>query len=649
MESDVPLDRPVPEEARTGASTGLLRLRLPRLPDGVGRWARRGVSAGAVAAYGLGMGVLGWIGVATSDMPGTERLAEKTRPASIRILDRYDRELLTRGANARGDVRASELPTHLIQAVLAVEDERFTRHAGVDAEGIARAVVANLRTGRRGQGGSTLTQQLVKNVFLSPDKTYRRKTQEALLSLWLEREYTKDEILELYLERVYFGAGAYGVRAASQTYFGKDPEDLALNESAMLAGLLKAPSSSNPTSDAARAGDRAALVLAQMERLRFIDRGMRADALAQPLKVRPPALTRGSNYFADWIMGDIARFSEPGRDLVVRTSLDLDVQAAAEAALFNHLDAERGASEGAVVSLDRFGGVLAMVGGADYTRSTFNRAVQALRQPGSSFKPVVYLAASEAGVRPWDLREDAPVDIDGWSPGNFDGKYRGQVTVEQAFAKSLNTVAVQLSEQVGHDRVVEAAGRLGLEGMVPLRSLALGAQGASPLDLTAAYLPFATWGERQAPFGIRSVETGEGIVLYQRADIEGVRVVADVPLRDVNRLMSATVERGTGRAARVPGHAIAGKTGTTNDFRDAWFVGVSPGFATGVWVGNDANTPMDKVTGGTIPARVFSDVMGAVLGEQVPTPLPVSHPPIWADPEDTALERLLARVEDALP
>ena len=649
MESDVPLDRPVPEEARTGASTGLLRLRLPRLPDGVGRWARRGASAGAVAAYGLGMGVLGWIGVATSDMPGTERLAEKTRPASIRILDRYDRELLTRGANARGDVRASELPTHLIQAVLAVEDERFTRHAGVDAEGIARAVVANLRTGRRGQGGSTLTQQLVKNVFLSPDKTYRRKTQEALLSLWLEREYTKDEILEMYLERVYFGAGAYGVRAASQTYFGKDPEDLALNESAMLAGLLKAPSSSNPTSDAARAGDRAALVLAQMERLRFIDRGMRADALAQPLKVRPPALTRGSNYFADWIMGDIARFSEPGRDLVVRTSLDLDVQAAAEAALFNHLDAERGASEGAVVSLDRFGGVLAMVGGADYTRSTFNRAVQAIRQPGSSFKPVVYLAASEAGVRPWDLREDAPVDIDGWSPGNFDGKYRGQVTVEQAFAKSLNTVAVQLSEQVGHDRVVEAAGRLGLEGMVPLRSLALGAQGASPLDLTAAYLPFATWGERQAPFGIRSVETGEGIVLYQRADIEGVRVVADVPLRDVNRLMSATVERGTGRAARVPGHAIAGKTGTTNDFRDAWFVGVSPGFATGVWVGNDANTPMDKVTGGTIPARVFSDVMGAVLGEQVPTPLPVSHPPIWADPEDTALERLLARVEDALP
>ena len=624
------------------------------------RHAWRAAAALVATAYLAAMTVLGWTAWATADLPSTARLAERTRPASVRYLDRYNRELLVRGAKAAGDVRAPDLPAHLIRAVLAVEDQRFARHVGVDAEGIARALVSNLRTGRRAQGGSTLTQQLVKNVFLSSEKTYRRKAQEAVLALWLEREYTKDEILEMYLERVYFGAGTWGVRAASQTYFGVEPEGLSLAQSALLAGLLKAPSNYSPTADPEAAGRRAHLVLARMEALRFITREERRAALAEPLAVRAPGHARGGNYFADWIAPEVARLgasarameggSLPDEDIVVRTTLDADVQAAAEAAVAVHLDPARGASEAAVVVLDAQGGVRAMVGGADYARSSFNRAVQAERQPGSSFKPVVYLAASEAGLRPWDHRLDAPVEIDGWAPRNFDGSFRGEVAVEDAFAQSLNTVAVRVQEEVGRERVAAAAARLGLEGMRPLRSLALGAQGSSPLAMTRAYLPFANRGRTARPHGILSVETGGGEELWRTPGGDGAdAVVANRPLRDINRMLVATVERGTGRRARVPGRTVGGKTGTTNAHRDAWFVGIAPGYAVGVWVGNDANVPMDRVTGGSIPAAIFGDVMGAMLAEAGPGVLPVSEPPIYADPEAVALERLLSRVEDALP
>ena len=645
--------RPGDETVRPTAGGDAPLARLPRLP-GLSPRLRKALLATAVAGLGtayLGaMGVLGWVVTATQDIPEVSVLAERSRPVAIRFEDRYGRTLLVRGGNAAGDVKVADLPPHVTQAVLAVEDERFSRHIGVDAEGIARAFVTNLKTGRRGQGGSTLTQQLVKNVFLTPEKTYRRKVQEALLSLWLEREYTKDEVLEMYLERVYFGSGAFGLPAASQTYFGVPPEELSLGQAAMLAGLLKAPSAYSPSASPAKAGDRAALVLAKMEENRFIDRAQRAGALTTPLSISPPDSALGVNYFADWIWPEVEKtLGVITTDITVRTTLDADIQAAAEISLAAHLDTERGAEQAAVVTLDRAGGVISMVGGASYPDSQFNRATQAVRQPGSSFKPFVYLAALEAGLTPWDHRIDAPLEIDGWQPRNFGDRYHGWVTLEEAFGRSLNTIAVGLSEEVGRERVVTTAARFGFDDLQPLRSLGLGAQGTTPLQMAGAYLPFGNWGERYEPFGLLSITTHDGLPLYTAPPRAGEVVVGRTALSDMNRLMTRTVQAGTGRRARVPGRSIAGKTGTTNAHRDAWFVGVAPGFSTAVWVGNDANDPMKGVTGGSIPAAIFADTMAAVLSEQPEAELPVSAQPIWASPEHRALDILLSQVEEALP
>jgi len=633
------------------APARLIRLpRLPELPPRAKRWLVGTTLAGMGTAYLSAMAVLGWVVTATQDIPEVAILAERSRPVSIRFDDRYGRELLVRGGNAAGDVHIEQLPDHIRHAVIAVEDERYTSHIGVDVEGIARAFVTNARTGRRGQGGSTLTQQLVKNVFLTPEKTYRRKIQEALLALWLEREYTKDEVLEMYLERVYFGSGNWGLPAASQTYFGLPPEELSIGQTAMLIGLLKAPSAYNPVHDPEKAGARAAIVLAKMEQRRFIDRSQRATALSEPLSIRPPNSQRGVNYFADWILPKIeATLGTITTDITVRTTLDADIQAAAEISLATHLDPARGAEQAAIVTLDRAGGVISMVGGTSYADSQFNRATQAIRQPGSSFKPFVYLTALESGITPWDFRFDAPIEIDGWEPKNFRDKYYGLVTLEDAFGKSLNAVAVGLSEEVSPARVVQTAARFGLTDLQPLRSIGLGAQGVTPLQMSAAYLPFGNWGESYSPFGILSISTHDGLPLYTTAARPGTKVIARDTLADMNRLMTRTVEMGTGTRARVPGRAIAGKTGTTNESRDAWFVGVAPGFSTAVWVGNDANTPMNNITGGSIPARIFSDVMSATLADQPVSELPVSSAPIYADPTERSLDTLLSQLESTLP
>ena len=629
--------------------SGAWRALTGRVPARLRGWLGRGTVAGASAAYLAGLAAVGLVVDATHDMPELSKITERSRPVSIRFLDRYGRELLVRGGHSGAPIDAGALPAHVRDAVTTIEDARFAHHIGVDAEAILRAAVANHRAGRKVQGGSTLTQQLVKNVYLSPEKTYRRKVQEALLAVALERRHTKNEILELYLERVYFGAGLWGLDAAAHGYFGVAPTELTVSQAAVLAGVLKAPSASNPLSDPGRAGARAALVLDRMAATRRIDTDLQRTALSEPLRVRAPSSSRGVNAAADWLWPEVeSRLGLVTTDIDVHTTLDADIQLAAESAVHLRLDPARGAEEAAVVVLGANGDVLAMVGGASYADSQFNRAVQARRQPGSAFKPFVYLTALEAGLSPWDYRVDAPLMVEGWTAENFGDRYHGLVSLSDAFAKSLNTVAVGLSEEVGRERVVATAARFRLDTQ-PLPSVSLGAQGASPLELAGAYLPFATHGAYSSPYGLQRITTRDGTPLYSATPEPPERVVAPGPLRDLNTLMKGTVRRGTGTRARVPGFDIAGKTGTTNAHRDAWFAGISPGRAAVVWVGNDANTPMDGITGGSIPAQIFADVMGATLQDQPSVQLPSTPEPIYAAPTDPALDSLLSAIEEALP
>ncbi len=591
--------------------------------------AARSVSLAALSCADLvGMGGLGACAFVAADLPDAARLWEQTRPPSIQFVDRQGRDIAVRGAHAEEPMPIGDIPAHVRMAFLATEDRRFHAHAGVDPYGLGRAVVANLRAGRVVEGGSTLTQQLTKNVFLTPEQTLTRKAQEMIMAIWLERRFTKSELLRLYLSRVYFGGGAWGLEAATQTYFGRAPDEITLSEAALLAGLLKAPSALGPAHNPDGAARRMRTVLRGMERQGLLDEGILETALAERVSVFRPRRSDEPDAFIDWVWPEIERHvGVPNRDMVIQVTLDAELQRAAQASLLAHLDAERGAEDGAVVLLDGRGEVLALVGGADYSDSQFNRATQAVRQPGSAFKPVVYLAAMEAGLKPWTMSTDEPVTVDGWTPSNFKNRHLGPISLEDALAGSVNTVAVKTFEQAGRERVVGTAARLGLDGLSPFPSLALGAQGVSVMDMTRAYLPFATGGDFLPESGLLFIATADGTSLYERPPPEPVRVLDTESVRHMNRMMTGVVERGTGRRARVPGRDVAGKTGTTNDFRDAWFVGYAPGLSLGVWVGNDAGTPMQRVVGGTIPAEIFADVMSAALDGRPAAALPRTAKP----------------------
>jgi len=615
----------------------------------VALWSRRAVLLGTAVTYLCAMGALGGFAVVSKDLPDPEKLWERNRPVSVQILDRQGRDLDVRGAVVEKPVDLDALPFHIPLSVLAIEDRRYRNHAGVDPVGLSRAMWRNLRAGHLVEGGSTITQQLTKNVFLSHDQTLPRKAQEMMLALWLERDFTKDELLEMYLSRVYFGNGAWGLEAASESYFGKPAAELTLAESALLAGLLKAPSRLNPARDPAAAQIRQRIVLEAMERQNLLDEGVLELALAEPLELASDAEAVPAGHFIDWIWADLEdRLGVPTQDLVVQTTLDRDAQIAAHAALTTHLDPERGATEGSIITLDGSGGVRVMIGGADYARSQFNRAVQANRQPGSSFKPFVYLAALRAGLSPWSRRVDAPITIGDWTPENFTEDHLGEITLETALAKSINTVAVSLTEEIGRERVVATAADLGLSDLKPYRSLALGAQGVSPLALTESYLPFATQGRRATAFGILSVSTPDGTPLYDHRDEDGPLVLSPDEIAQMNTLFVSAVEAGTGRRARIDGRMIGGKTGTTNDFRDAWFVGYAPDMVTSVWVGSDENKAMARVTGGSIPALIFHDTMAPQLAQLPPARLPLATEPEWAR-QDTQLDSLLDRISGQLP
>ncbi len=536
---------------------------------------------------------------------------------------------------------------------MAVEDRRFYRHWGIDLRGLARAVWVNLRVGEVVQGGSTITQQLAKVLFLTPERTFKRKVQEALLALWLERKFTKDEILSLYLNRVYLGSGTYGVDAAARRYFDKAASEVSLYEAAQLAGLLKAPSRYNPVSDYQRAGERTRVVLNAMVEAGFIT--PEAARHAEATKPAQPRLTsRRARYYADWVIAQIGDYvGRIDSDLTVVTTLDPRLQNIAEdelAAILAEEGAQRGAGQAAFVALTPDGAVRAMVGGRDYAESQFNRSVQALRQPGSAFKVFVYLAAMEAGWRPDDRMTDAPVAVGDWRPQNYDERYYGEVTLREGFARSLNSVAVRLTEQVGRERVAEAARRLGITSDLEVApSLALGASEVTLLELANAYATFANGGRGVWPFGILEIRDVTGRVLYRRRGEGPGPLVGAYNVDLMTNLMTASVEWGTGKAAQI-GRPAAGKTGTSQEFRDAWFIGFTRELVAGAWFGNDDGRPMAAVTGGGLPAKLWARILRRALENHAPQPLAGGEVEIGArDQLEGFLDRLIGRLTGTAP
>ena len=559
-------------------------------------------------------------------MPAATTWSIPDRSPNIKIVSVDGRLLANRGMTGGEAVGLHQMSPYIPEAVMAIEDRRFYSHFGIDPIGLARAMLANVVGGRFRQGGSTLTQQLAKNLFLKPDRTLERKVQEVLLALWLEQKHTKDQILEMYLNRVYFGSGAYGVEAASRRYFGKCARDVTLSEAALLAGLLKAPSRLSPARDPKAAEARAQLVLAAMRDEKMIGDKELTTAMSAPATRAAAYWTGSENYVADRIMEELpGLIGDVRADIIVDTTVDLTLQELAEKSIRRLVD-ENGkklnVSQGALVSIDNSGAVRAMVGGYDYANSQFDRASEARRQPGSAFKPFVYMAALEQGRTPDSVRNDAPIKIGNWTPDNYNGKYFGKVTLATALAKSLNSVAAQLAMEVGPDAVVEAAHRMGIESELQANtSIALGTSEVTPLELTAAYVPFANGGYRPDIHFVKRVTTTDGKVLYENTGGGNPRVVRSEVVGMMNSMMTGTVETGTAKRAAFAWPA-AGKTGTSQKSRDAWFIGYTANLTTGVWFGNDDGTPMKKVTGGALPAQAWHEFMVAAH-EGVPVaPLP---------------------------
>ena len=586
---------------------------------------------------------------ALHDLPELPSLSEHRRPVSITFKDRYGQEIGTQGSLPSAPANLDILPTHLPEALLSIEDRRFYSHFGVDLIGIARALHVNKTSGRLRQGGSTLTQQLAKNLFLENDQTLKRKAQEAYIAVYLEQRFAKREIIELYLGRVYFGSGAYGIDAAAERYFAKPAADMTLGESAILTGLLKAPSEYAPTHTTESAARRATTVIQSMVRDEVITPEQRDAIYAEKIWVDPPNTSGSEHYFMDFAAIEMTRvFGAPTQDVVVHTTLDMSLQKSAANALTAHLDPTRKADEAAIVTLDGTGALRAMVGGASYGQSQFNRASLARRQPGSAFKPFVYLTALRAGVTPEDLVLDEEITIDDWNPRNFKKEHLGEISVHRSFASSINTVAVKLSQITGPQSVADTAAQMGLPDLKPYRSIALGAQDVSPLALTQAYLPFSNNGYVYSAYAITMIETPDGAPLYRRPREQPNRVLKPLELRQMNQLMHGVVTNGTGRNAAVKDREVAGKTGTTNDYRDAWFVGFAPDLVTGVWVGNDKNKAMSRVTGGSIPARIWRDVMTDGLKDMPNRALPRTVPAL-ATVEPKPLGSLLETFDQQLP
>ena len=576
------------------------------------------------------VGVIVWVG---AHLPPIQSLEVPKRPPTIQIAGMDGSILATRGEMAGINIALKDLPAHLPKAFIAIEDRRFYSHMGIDPMGIARAVGANIMHRGVSQGGSTLTQQLAKNIFLTQERTMMRKLQEAELALWLEHKYSKAEILELYLNRVYFGSGAYGVEAAAQKYFGKSARNVTLAESAMLAGLVKSPSRLAPNRNPDGAERRAHTVLSAMADAGFITEAQAKATIASPAYAVKPTGAGTINYVADWIVDVLDDLvGQVEQNIVVETSIDPKLQSVAEAAVIDELAAKSvkfNVTQGALVAMTPQGAVRALVGGRNYTDSQFNRAVTAKRQPGSAFKPFVFLTAIESGLTPDTVRQDSPINIKGWTPENYTKEYFGPVTLTQALAMSLNTVAVRLGLEVGAKNVVRTAHRLGIASKLePNASLALGTSEVTLLELVGAYAPFANGGRSATPHVVERIRTAEGKTLYKRpAELFG-QVVDARAVGMMNAMMQETLLSGTARKGEIPGWQAAGKTGTSQDFRDAWFVGYTTNLVTGVWLGNDDNSPTKKATGGGLPVEVWTRFM-RIAHQGVPVAALPASPGGW--------------------
>ena len=617
-------DRALPPQGGSGAKRGKSREKRKKhgLMFRLIKWCFILAIWGAIA-------VAAYVGYIALKMPQASTWNIPQRPPNVRIIDRNGFLIANRGTTGGEALSLKEMSPWISKAVVAIEDRRFYDHYGVDPIGIARAMVTNIIHSRSKQGGSTLTQQLAKNLFLSPDRTLERKVQEALLALWLEHKYTKDQILEIYLNRVYLGSGAYGVEAASRRYFGKSAKDIDLMEAATLAGLLKAPSRLSPARDPKAANDRAKLVLAAMKEEGMVSDAEVAMAEAEPMARAQSYWTGSENYVADQVVQQLPfLIGETDKDIVVETTLDMTLERAAEEAIRTQISEngeKRDVSQGALVSIDKSGAIRAMVGGVDYAQSQFNRATDAKRQPGSTFKPFVYLAALEAGRTPNTIRNDAPVRIGNWTPKNYGGKYMGEVTLTTALSHSLNSVAAQLIMEVGTDKVIEVAHRLGIHSALSDNaSIALGTSEVSLLELTGAFVPFANGGYKPQLRLISKVEDTNGKTIYDFGEITANRVVQSDIVGMMNAMLEQTVENGTARKAAID-RPSAGKTGTSQDYRDAWFIGYTTDYVTGIWFGNDDGHPMKTISGGSLPVRAWKSYM-TVAEKSLPVlPLPGNY------------------------
>jgi len=590
------------------------------------RWLNEFLSEGAT------IGTAGLVLMLALAVPAFRQTSDddwlKKSDLAVTFLDRYGNEVGTRGIRHNDSVPLDQFPDALIKAVLATEDRRFYDHFGIDIAGTARAFVTNARAGGVVQGGSSLTQQLAKNLFLNNERTIERKINEAFLAMWLEARLTKNEILKLYLDRAYMGGGAFGVDAAAQYYFNKSARDVNLSEAAMLAGLFKAPSKFSPNVNLPAARARANVVLDNLVDAGFMTEGQVFGARRNPATPVDRRDDRAPNYYLDWAFDEMKKLvdtfpkSMTERVFVVRTALDSNLQNVADASVENSLrqyGEEYHAHQAAAVLIDVDGSVRAMVGGRDYGASQFNRATDAMRQPGSSFKPYVYATALEHGMKPSTIVVDGPICLGNWCPHNYGGGYGGAMPLITALTHSVNTVAVRLSVLIGNGnaklgraRIIKTAQDMGIHTPLPdTPSLPIGADAVNVLEHVGAYATFPNLGKVVKPHAILEVRTGDGNVVW-RYDRDGPKPKQVLPqgvALDMIKMMNSVVENGTGRRARLNGIAVAGKTGTTNAYRDAWFMGYTGNFVCGVWFGNDDYQSTNRMTGGALPAMTWHSIM----------------------------------------
>lgn len=553
-----------------------------------------------------------YIGYCALTIPNMNEAINRTRLPSTTIIADNGNDVQTFGSLYSEVIRTEELPQYVIDAIVYTEDKRFYNHFGFDIISFTRAMIANLFAGRYAQGGSTITQQVAKNLFLTSEKSIRRKVQELLLAFWLEHKFSKEQILTLYLNRVYLGSGAYGIEAASQKYFQKTSRDLNTMEAAIIAGMLKAPSKYNPIASKVRATERAKVVLKIMKDNDLITEENFQRILTMPIGREKSSKVQGAAYFADWVYNEINSYiGERDQDIYVLTTLDQELQEKASKILQETLaeNTDKNVSQGAIVIMDFEGRVKAMVGGTNYLQSQFNRAVSALRQPGSAFKPFVYIAALQKGWLPDDKIEDRPISIKGWNPENADKKYYGEVSLNYALAKSLNLATINLSQKTGRKNIINIAKKMGITSNIEnTPSLALGTFETSVLEIATAYTAIANGGFAVWPYAVEEIYTKNGFQMYQREKSEKMRIIDKQTIKHITEMLENVVNKGTGQKAQLSTFA-AGKTGTSQDNRDAWFVGFTNNLVAAVWLGNDDNSPMLGIYGSGLPSQIWKKLM----------------------------------------